>query len=103
MFDTFKDMLNTPVTIEPYTGIDSAGDKTYGNSINTHGYIEDRVHIVMDGKGKEVVSMSTLYMDGDIAITADDSIIYNNRPYPIKALSAFYNSNGKCELRLVHL
>lgn len=85
-------MLTVPVTIKPYTGTDSYGDKLYGADINTTCLPEPRFEMVPTQKdGVQNISRGMLYVDGSINMTEHDLIVFEGTQYFIKYLAGFYD------------
>lgn len=98
----FSDILRIPITIIPFISIDGAGDKTYGDPVETTCYAEEKITEVLDNTGQKVTSNITFYIEEDINITPNDKLIYFDTEYPIKAVSAIRELDGTCVLWVVY-
>jgi hypothetical protein len=87
--------MRTPVIIKPCIGLDGAGDKLYGVDINTFCMPDERTDFVFDKHGRQRVSKSTLYIDGEIIVTDDDTIIFDGKQYDIKRLSSTFDKGER--------
>lgn len=91
-----------PAVIKPCLHRSGTGSKTFGVPIEIKCYAEGKITVVTDNTGKEVVSNTSLYVDGDTAISPLDNIIFEGRDNEIKAITNFYR-NGKIDLRVVYI
>lgn len=99
----FGEVLRIPITVIPCMGIDGAGDKTYGDPVETTCYAEEKITEILDNTGQKVLSNITFYIEGDINITPNDMLKYFGTEYPIKAVSAIRETDGTCVLWVVHV
>ncbi|NLD21612.1 MAG: hypothetical protein GX664_03900 [Bacteroidales bacterium] len=103
MTKRFREILRIPITVIPYLGMDGAGDKTYGNPVETTCYAEEKITEILDNNGQKVLSNITFYVESDIDITPYDLLVYFGTEYPIKAVSAIRELDGTCVLWVVNV
>lgn len=98
-----KKLLRIPLEIHPYEGVDDRLDVSYGAPIPTTCYAESEIKVVNDTSGKEVVSNTTIYLDGSEVISENDKILYNDKEHLIKALADVRELNGDIALWMVYV
>lgn len=62
LFSDFSDLCPHSVTIEPFSGLDQYGAKTYGAGITYQARVQGKVRMVKTLTGEEKVSMVTVYL-----------------------------------------
>jgi hypothetical protein len=102
MYESLKDWMKIPITIKPTLSVNDDGDVTSGVPKNTLCLAEDKLQVVVNREGLEVVSVTTLYIDGSEDIGHKYSISYNDTDYPIKMLGSVYEGQYR-SLWLVYL
>lgn len=102
MYDSLKSWINLPAQVKPFLRRDGTGDKLYKDPVDILCYAEGKVQVVTDNTGTEVVSTSQLYVDGSVAVTALDCVIFEGIEKNIKQVSTFYR-NGKPDIKVVYL
>jgi len=81
------DILNDTITIEPYTGMDVNGDRTYGTAVTYPAFVS-RIKIVKNQQGENAVSNVSVMLDGAVVldrmcrdrITIDPGTAYASQP-----------------------
>lgn len=101
----YSDLLQIPINIVPCTGVDGAGDKQLGAAIPATCYAEDKVQIVKDREGKEVVSNTTFYIEniGTFNIGHRDVMRFYGDDFDIKALTYIREIDGTVILWMVYV
>lgn len=99
----YSKYLRIPIDIIPYVTNDKYGDIVYGDSISTKCYVEDKINVVKNREGIEVVSNSVYYIDGDQPIGYLDIIKFNGVEYPIQNISDIRNKFGISLLKMVYV
>lgn len=102
MYESIKEWLNLPAQIKPFIRRNGTGTKLYGDAVDIQCYAEGKVTTVTDNTGTEVVSSKQLYIDGSIAISELDCIIFEGSEKSIKSIGTFYR-NGKPDIKVVYL
>ena len=102
MYDSLKPWMNLPVQIKPFVKRTGTGTKLYNDPVDILCYAEGKVQVVTDDTGTEVVSNKQLYVDGTVAISELDCVIFEGIEKNIKAISTFYR-NGKADIKVVYL
>ena len=102
MYNSLKAWMNLPVQIKPFIRRNGTGTKLYGEPINEQCYAEGKVTTVTDNTGTEVVSNKQLYVDGSVAVSELDCIIFEGSEKSIKSIGTFYR-NGKPDIKVVYL
>lgn len=102
MYNSLKAWMNLPVQIKPFIRRNGTGTKIYGEPINGQCYAEGKVTTVTDNTGTEVVSNKQLYVDGSVAISELDCIVFEGSEKSIKSIGTFYR-NGKPDIKVVYL
>ena len=91
MYKSLKKWLNIPVQLLPFIKYDGAGDKEYGQAVDTKCYIEGKVTKVVNAAGNEVISQRQFYFDGSESIKVSDALIFEGKEQLIQAISPFYD------------
>ena len=102
MFESIKPWINVPVTIKPYKGRSATGGKLFGEPQEAFCYPQGEVNIVRNWQGVEVISHNHLYMDGSVAVSKLDNIVFEGEDLPVQAISNFYR-DGKIDIRVVYV
>ena len=102
MYNSLKAWMNLPVQIKPFIRRSGTRTQLYGEPINEQCYAEGKVTIVTDNTGTEVVSNKQLYVDGSVAVSELDCIIFEGSENSIKSIGTFYR-NGKPDIKVVYL
>ena len=95
------DILNDTITIEPYTGMDVNGDRTYGAAVTYPAFVSQRIKIVKNQQGENAVSNVSVMLDGAVVldrmcrdrITIDPGTAYASQPV-ILAMEAAKDGDG---------
>lgn len=102
MYDSLKPWLNLPAQIKPFVKRTGTGTKVYAEPVDILCYAEGKIQTVTDNTGTEVVSNKQLYVDGSVAISVLDAIVFEGVEKSIKAINTFYR-NGKADIKVVYL
>lgn len=102
MYASLYPWINLPAQIKPFLKRDGTGTKVYADPVDILCYAEGKVQVVTDNTGTEVVSNSQLYVDGSVAISELDCIVFEGIEKSIKSLTTFYR-NGKPDIKVVYL
>ena len=102
MYESLKKWINLPAQIKPFVRRNGTGTKLYGDAVDIQCYAEGKVTTVTDNTGTEVVSNKQLYVDGSVAVSELDSIIFEGSERSIKSIGTFYR-NGKPDIKVVYL
>ena len=102
MYESLKKWMNLPATIKPFVKRNGTGAKQYGDPVSILCYAEGKVQVVTDDTGTEVVSNKQLYVDGTVAISELDCVIFEGTEKNIRSIATFYR-NGKPDIRVVYL
>jgi hypothetical protein len=102
MFNNLRSWLNLQVTIKPCTQRSATGSKVYGTAYTTVCYAAGKVQVVKNTVGKEVVSIKQLYFDGNVPVSAMDTVVFEGVESDIQAISYSYR-DGKVDLKVVYL
>lgn len=104
MYNTLKNWMDIPCSIQHCIGTNDFNDKVYADPISTLGYVEGSIKQVVDSLGDEVVSMSTVYIDGSECenLTTSDILSVEGVPRKILALNAFY-AKGIVDIWVVYI
>lgn len=102
LYKNLRGLLNIPYSVYPFDKLTATGAKIYGEPTDSLCYAEGKVTVVKNKQGKEVVSNTRLYVDGDTIIKALDKVVFDNNESEVQAVSAFYE-RGKISLRVVYL
>jgi hypothetical protein len=102
MLKSLKSWLNLPLIIKPCLKRDGTGAKEFGESTFILCYAEGTVQTVTNKEGKEIVSHKQIYVDGTVALTEMDNIVFENAEYEIQAISYFYR-RGAVDVKVVYL
>lgn len=94
--------MNLDASLKTFIKRDGTGTKIYNPPAAIKCYAEGKVEVVTDRTGAEVVSNKQLYVDGSLAVTELDSIIFENAECDIKSVGTFYR-DGKPDIRVVYL
>lgn len=105
-----KDLLRIPVGIKRFIKRNTAGDEEYEQDlIDATCYAEEKFKIIVDDKGREVVSSMTFYIDGSYTVFNEDILVYNGgdytdngKEYSIKALTTVREIDGSVALLVVY-
>ena len=74
MDSEFLDMMPHQVGIEPAVDRDAWGNITFGTQVPYQARIENKRRMVINSRGEEVLSDTTLYLDTVDRITEDDRV-----------------------------
>lgn len=102
MYDSLKKWMNLPAQLKPFIRRNGTGTKVYGEAVDIKCYAEGSVKVVTDNTGTEVVSNKQLYVDGSVAISELDGVIFEGSEKSIKSIGTFYR-NGKPDIKVVYL
>lgn len=102
MYASLYPWINLPAQIKPFLKRDGTGTKIYADPVDILCYAEGKVQVVTDNTGTEVVSNSQLYVDGSVAISELDCVVFEGIEKSIKSLTTFYR-NGKPDIKVVYL
>ena len=94
--------MNLPAQIKPFVKRLGTGTKQYGEPVDIKCYAAGESQVVTDDTGTEVVSNQQLYVDGSVAISLLDSIVFEDTDKSIKSIRTFYR-NGKADIKVVYL
>lgn len=100
---SIKNLLQIPLAIHPFLRNNDMLDPEYDTPVETTCYAEEKVNVVNDKEGKEVVSNITLYVDGSDTLKEADMVTYYGKDYNIKALMAIRELDGTCVLWQVYV
>lgn len=95
--------LQIPIQVIPFIKVDGAGDKIFGDVVDTVCYAEGAIRVVTNLEGREVVSNLTLYLNGEETLTKYDEFIFDKETYQIKALNAVRDKTGIVKLWVVNV
>lgn len=102
MYASLKKWMNLNLQIKPFIRRSGTGTIIYGDTVSVKCFAVEKVTLVMDKTGAEVISNTQLYIDGSISISEMDNVIFNNLERPIKTISTYYAS-GIASLKVVYL
>lgn len=70
----FKSFLPHSITIEPYTGQNSAGEESYGSGIAYSGRVADKTKMIRTDAGIEKVTRTVAWLNTTTAISTRDRV-----------------------------
>lgn len=76
-------LLNQIIVIEPSTGTDAYGQSTYGTGVSVHARVEGKNRMVMNAQGNNVVSGTSIYIDGTTVVTTSSRITLPDGTKPL--------------------
>ena len=68
-------MLTETVSLQAYTGMDQYGKPQYGPLVQYPARVAYRVTTLTNAQGQERTSTTTVYLNGDVAITVKDRLV----------------------------
>ena len=89
MHPSMAALLTESVTHQSYAGQDQYGKPTYGAPVTRPARVAYRVTILANEQGEERASTTTVYCDGNFAITLRDKLILPDGSAP--AIQAIYS------------
>lgn len=76
-------LLNQVILVESATGVDAYGQSTYGTFVSVPARVEGKNRKVLNAQGNEVVSSTTIYVDGAAVITTSSRITLPDGTKPL--------------------
>lgn len=98
-----KARCTQPVTHMPFVSRNGYGDKEYGQDVHLMCYMHEKVTMVKDKTGEEVVSTTTLYLDGMLPITTEDLMRIDGVEHAIITVSRYIGLPGDNGKTVVYL
>ena len=96
-------LLNQLITIEPTTGMDAYGQSSYGTGVSVKARVEGKNRMVMDAQGNNVVSGTTIYVDGITVVATSSRITLPNGTKPlVLAIAEMPDINGTCHHKIIY-
>lgn len=102
MYDSLREWMDVPLTVKPFSKRTGTGDKVFGEPIDVFCYPKGEVTVVRNWQGVEVVSNTSLYVDGTVSVSNLDEVVFEGENKPVQAVSTFYR-NGVPDLRVVYI
>lgn len=99
----YKKHLRIPLTLIPFVIDDKYGDPEYGVPQDITCYVEDKITVVKNREGVEVVSNSVFYIDGDVKVIYNDVLKFNGEEYSIQNISTIRDKHGTKLLKMVYV
>lgn len=103
MYKSLKQWLNIPIVIKPFIKRSGTGQKIYGDPIAAKCYAVGKIETITDDKGVEVISKIQLYFDGNVKISSNDAIIFNEAEKSILSIGYLYDTKGSIDLKVVYI
>ncbi len=101
-----KQLLNDTVLYKRFLSQSGTGSKSFHYPVSIKCYIEDRIEMVRDANGEEVISKTKLYMNGDAVteqITTKDYFVFDGKDTPIINRSKYNDDKGNLYVVVVYL
>lgn len=98
-----KKHLKIPFNLIKWTGTDDTLANTYDPPVEHKCYYEDTITTIEDKKGKEVISMRTVYIGPDVDINDNDLLQIDAKDYPIKRITKYRTKKGTLVLWVVYV
>lgn len=76
-------LLNQTITLAPATGLDGYGKATYGTAVSVPALVEQRLKMIRDAQGREVVSSTQAFVDGTTVVTTESKITLPDGSTPV--------------------
>lgn len=102
MYASLKPWVNVPYQIKPFIKRDGAGNKIFGDTIDSLCYPEGKVILVINVEGGTVTSTCQLYVDGSTDIKVTDNVVFEGVDRPIQRINSYYR-NGVVDMKVVYL
>jgi hypothetical protein len=97
VLEDFGDMMPHTVLIAPKTGADRFNKPTYGADVSHRALVADKLQMVRDRNGEEVVSNTEIYLDGparpELAPESRVTLPTGETP-PILSISRYPDEHG---------
>lgn len=69
-----KKLLKETVSIKPLSSINAYNEPTFGSAVSVACRIQQKVMVIFDSEGKETVSHTQIFVNGDTVVTVDSQI-----------------------------
>lgn len=102
MFKSLLPWVNVPFIYKPFVSRNGSGEKQFGTAKTSVCYPSGEVTMISDRDGKEIVSMTRLYVPGTCDIQERDNVVFEGHETEIKTIKYFY-SNGIVDIKVVYL
>lgn len=98
----FLEFLQQTVIIEPWTGQNVYAEATYGPGANYSARVQQKVKMIRNAQGQEVVSTAQVYLDGSVSVTTEDRITLSDGTQPlIQAVTSPPDETGAVHHKVV--
>ncbi len=98
------ELLQQTVAIEPWSGNNAYGEARYGPGASYPARVQEKVKMIRNAKGQEVVSTAQVYLDGVVPVTVKDRITLPNGTQPlIQAITSSPDETGSNYVKVVYL
>ena len=97
MTEDFGDEMAQSVSIAPFQSNDGYDD-TYGTAVSYSCAVQHKVKNITTADGTVAVSTMQIYLDGSVAVTARDNVIYNGTPIRVLAVGIDYDIESPSEV-----
>lgn len=102
MYASLIPWLSVKYQIKPFIRRNGAGEKTYGDLVESLCYPVGDVKLITNADGAEVTSTTQLYLPGTEPIKVTDNVIFNGEERPIQRIAEFYR-DGVVDVKVVYL
>ena len=98
----FLDFFQQEVTIKPWTGQNVYAEATYGPGVDYPARVQQKVKMIRNAQGQEVISTVQVYLDGTAPVTVKDLIILPDDTQPlIQAVTSSPDETGVIHHKVV--
>lgn len=102
MYASLIPWLSVKYHIKPFIRRNGAGEKTYGEPVESLCYPVGDIRLITNTDGAEVTSTTQLYLPGTEQIKVTDAVIFNGEERPIQRINEFYR-DGFVDIKVVFL
>ncbi len=99
----FLEWFGQSVTVEPWVRDDQYGQPVYGAPVSYSARVQEKVKMIRDTQGQQVVSTSQVYFDGSVTVTVKDRITLPDGTQPlILSIGGSPDETGVIDHRVVY-
>ncbi len=102
MYESLVEWVNIPFVRKPFVGRTVYGDKQFSDDVELLCYPVGKVNVIKDKQGKEVVSNTCLYVDGDVEFDARDNVVFEGVETEVLNIGTWYRE-GRRDIKAVYI
>lgn len=102
MYASLKEWVNVPYQYKSFIKYDGAGNKQFGDTVESLCYPTGDVRFVTDVYGKQVVSTGQLYVPGTDGIKVTDVVLFKGEERAILRITGYYRE-GQEDIKVVYI